>query len=107
MRSRVRSRIQLSLTKSSLRGQLAALLGEPPTAPLDFAPTIDLAAGYGRSLARYVLTAVADLEQLGSVLWSPDDNEHIRAVHYYGTAGFASAQLQRRTATSREADCAA
>ncbi|MEH2504469.1 MULTISPECIES: AraC family transcriptional regulator [unclassified Bradyrhizobium] len=65
------SRIQLSLTKSSLTGQLAALLGEPPTAPLDFAPTIDLAAGYGRSLARYVLMAVADLEQAGSVLWSP------------------------------------
>ncbi|WP_156433412.1 AraC family transcriptional regulator [Bradyrhizobium retamae] len=65
------SRIQLSLTKSSLTDQLVALLGEPPTAPLEFAPTIDLATGYGRSLARYVLTGVADLEQAGSVLWSP------------------------------------
>jgi AraC-like DNA-binding protein len=65
------NRIQLSLTKPSLAGQLAALLGEAPTAPLDFAPTIDLTTGYGRSLARYVLMAVADLEQAGSVLWSP------------------------------------
>jgi AraC-like DNA-binding protein len=64
-------RLCLSLTKASLVGQLAALLGELPTAPLDFAPTIDLATGYGRSLARYVLMAVADLEQAGSVLWSP------------------------------------
>jgi AraC-like DNA-binding protein len=65
------SRIQLSLTKPVLTGQLAALLGEPPSAALDFAPTIDLTTGYGRSLARYVLMAVADLEQAGSVLWSP------------------------------------
>jgi AraC-like DNA-binding protein len=64
-------RLCLSLTKASLVGQLGALLGELPTAPLDFAPTIDLATGYGRSLARYVLMAAADLEQTGSVLWSP------------------------------------
>jgi AraC-binding-like domain len=65
------SRIQLSLTKPVLTGQLAALLGEPPSAALDFAPSIDLTTGYGRSLARYVLMAVADLEHAGSVLWSP------------------------------------
>lgn len=63
--------IRLSLTSATLVGQLAALLGELPTAPLDFAPTIDLTTGYGRSLARYVLMAAADLEQAGSVLWSP------------------------------------
>jgi AraC-like DNA-binding protein len=63
-------RLCLSLTRASLVGQLAALLGELPTAPLEFAPTIDLATGYGRSLARYVLMAVADLEQADSVLWS-------------------------------------
>jgi AraC-like DNA-binding protein len=44
------SRIQLSLTKPVLTGQLAALLGEPPSAALDFAPSIDLTTGYGRSL---------------------------------------------------------
>lgn len=65
------TRIQLALTRSALLGQLAALLGEPPDAPLDFVPAIDLTAGYGRSLARYVLMAVADLEQGGSILASP------------------------------------
>ncbi len=64
-------RLSLSLTKANLVEQLAALLGESPTAPLHFAPTIDLTTGYGRSLVRYVLTAIADLEQPGSVLWGP------------------------------------
>jgi AraC-like DNA-binding protein len=65
------SRIQLCLSSAGLTGQLAALLGELPTKPLDFVPTIDVTTGYGRSMARYVLMAVADLEQTGSVLWSP------------------------------------
>jgi AraC-like DNA-binding protein len=65
------ARLCLSVTKACLVGQLAALLGELPTAPLEFAPTVDLTTGYGRSLARYVLMAVADLEQPGSILWSP------------------------------------
>ena len=65
------TRIQLALMGSALLAQLAALLGEPPDAPLDFAPAIDLTAGFGRSLARYVLMAVADLEQGGSILASP------------------------------------
>ena len=64
-------RLCLSVPKACLVAQLATLLGEQPTAPLDFAPTIDLGTGYGRSLARYVLMAVADLEHTGSVLWSP------------------------------------
>jgi len=70
-------RLCLSLTKASLVGQLAALLGKLPTAPLEFAPTIDLATGYGRSLPRYVLMAVADLEQTGLVLWSPTSNSSL------------------------------
>lgn len=65
------TRIQLALTTPAVMGGLAALLGEPPNGPLDFTPAMDLTTGYGRSLARYVLTAVADLEQAGSVLWSP------------------------------------
>lgn len=65
------TRIQLALNGSALIRQLAALLGEPPAGQLDFAPAIDLATGHGRSFARYVLMAVADLEQAGSVLWSP------------------------------------
>lgn len=65
------ARIQLCITGDALTGQLAALLGEPPDAPLDFAPAMDLATGYGRSLASYVLTAVADLEQPDSALLNP------------------------------------
>ena len=65
------ARIQLCITGDALSQQLAALLGEPPGAPLDFAPAMDLAAGYGRSLASYVLTAVADLEQPDSALLNP------------------------------------
>ncbi len=64
-------RIQLAISKSSLLERLGMLLGEPPVAPVDFAPALNLSSGYGRSLAGYVLTAVADLEQAGTVLWSP------------------------------------
>ncbi len=65
------ARIQIALTQAALNGQLTALLGEPPRAPLDFAPAMDLRAGYGRSLAQYVLMAVADLERADSVLLNP------------------------------------
>jgi len=65
------TRIQLAFTGAAVVGQLEALLGEPPNAPLDFAPTIELTAGYGRGLARHVLLAVADLEHVGSILRSP------------------------------------
>jgi AraC-like DNA-binding protein len=47
----------------ALRRHLVALLGEPLTLPLEFTPVIDLAAGYGRSLVHYVLSAIADLDQ--------------------------------------------
>jgi AraC-like DNA-binding protein len=65
------ARIQLSLSQAVLTGQLAALLGEAPQAALEFAPDMDLTAGYGRSLARYVLMAATDLDQPDSVLSSP------------------------------------
>ena len=65
------ARIQLCITGDALTGQLAALLGEPPDAPLDFAPAMDLTAGYGQSLARYMLAAIADLEQSDSALLNP------------------------------------
>ncbi|MEX0591590.1 MAG: AraC family transcriptional regulator [Xanthobacteraceae bacterium] len=65
------ARVQLALSRPALVGQLAALLGEPPHAPLDFAPAIDLTCGYGRSLAQFVLMAAADLDRLDSVLSNP------------------------------------
>jgi AraC-like DNA-binding protein len=63
------ARIQLSLHGVAVSAQIAALLGEPPDRPVNFAPGMDLTKGHGRSLARYVLMAVMDLERIGSVLW--------------------------------------
>jgi AraC-like DNA-binding protein len=65
------ARIQMSLEGGAVNAQLAALLGEPPKVPVDFAVAIDLSRGHGRSLAHHMLMAVADLEQTGSVLWNP------------------------------------
>lgn len=64
-------RLQLALGEVALSGQLAALLGEPPRASLDFAPAMDLTTGYGRSLAQHVLMAVASLDEADSVLLNP------------------------------------
>lgn len=63
------ARIQVSINTVAVSTQLAALLGEPSGKPVDFAATIDLAKGYGRSLADYIRTAVLDFERAGSVLW--------------------------------------
>jgi AraC-binding-like domain len=65
------TRIQIALTQAALVGQLTALLGEAPQAPLDFAPALDLSTGYGQSLARYVLMAALDLDHPDSVLMNP------------------------------------
>ena len=65
------ARLQVSLDQAALGGQLAALLGEPPKAPLQFAPAMDLTAGYGRSLARHVLMAAASLDEADSVPLNP------------------------------------
>ena len=65
------TRLQLALGQVALSGQLAALLGEPPRAPLEFVPAMDLTTGYGRSLAQHVLMAVASLNEADSVLLNP------------------------------------
>ena len=65
------ARIQLAVSQAVLTEQLAALLGEMPRVPLDFAPDMDLTTGYGRSVARHVLMAVTDLDRPDSVLSSP------------------------------------
>jgi AraC-like DNA-binding protein len=56
-------RLALSISRDSIVRQLAALLGRPVTAPVQFAPSIVLDRGYGRSLARHVRAAVEDLEE--------------------------------------------
>jgi AraC-like DNA-binding protein len=65
------SRLQFALTSTAVHEVLADLLGDAPTSPLVFAPAFDLAGGYGQSLARYILMAVADLDRPNSVLLEP------------------------------------
>lgn len=65
------ARLQLALGQAALIAQLAALLGELPRAPLDFAPAMDLTRGYGRSLAQHVLMAAASLDEADSALLHP------------------------------------
>src|SRR5205085_1462955 len=62
----VGARIHLSINKEALLRHLAALLGEPVDRPIEFDPELLLTSGYGRGLARYLLMAIADLEQLGA-----------------------------------------
>jgi hypothetical protein len=56
-----------SLTRASLLGQLASLLGELPHKALEFAPEMDVTFGCGLGLV-YVLITMADLEHSGSML---------------------------------------
>jgi AraC-like DNA-binding protein len=63
MRSEAGSgRITLSFTKSALVGQLTALLGDQPRAPLEFAPAIDLSSPNGRRFTRQVRFLITDLD---------------------------------------------
>jgi AraC-like DNA-binding protein len=65
------ARLNLAITRGSMERQLAALLGDAPGKTLEFAPEVDFTAGYGRSLAGYLWTAVSDLDSDGSVLRRP------------------------------------
>jgi len=65
------ARIHLCLNKSALTHQLELLLDEPLRAPLEFAPAMDLTAGYGNSLARLILTVATDLDRAGSIYFAP------------------------------------
>src|SRR5437868_2811039 len=47
------------------------LPGEPPTEPLKFVPTMNLADGYGRRLAQILSAAVIEFERTNLVRWSP------------------------------------
>jgi len=62
-------RFNISLDAAALTRQLAGLLGAVPTAPVEFAPAMDLTTGYGRSLAQNICLAVTDFERAGSMRW--------------------------------------
>jgi AraC-like DNA-binding protein len=57
------SRVHIYFHQGALLRQLTALLGEPVDQPIEFHPELALTSGYGRSLASYLLLAVADFEQ--------------------------------------------
>jgi AraC-like DNA-binding protein len=66
------ARLHLCLNKSAISHQLEALLDEPLSAPLEFAPAMDLTTGYGNSLARIIRAVVTDLDRTGSIYLAPD-----------------------------------
>jgi AraC-like DNA-binding protein len=65
------ARLQLAINGPALVRQLAALLGDTPHRPLEFAPSLALDEGFGRSLARYVVLAVQEFERAEAAAWSP------------------------------------
>jgi AraC-like DNA-binding protein len=65
------ARLAVAISRDALVRVLSALLGRPVTEPLHFEPSIELERGYGRSLARYIRTAVDDLEEDESLLSGP------------------------------------
>jgi len=60
--------LNMFLNGPALRRHLAALLGEPPKAPLEFAAALDLRRGYGRSLVDSALAALTDLDRPAPLL---------------------------------------
>jgi len=65
------ARFNVSLTRGAMARQLTALLGDVPRQAVAFEPRVDLTTGYGRSLARLIHFAVAELESEDSMLWEP------------------------------------
>src|SRR5260370_6460197 len=65
------ARIHLCLNKSAISRQLEALLDEPLRAPLEFAPAMELAAGYGHSFARSRPAVITRLDLAASPYITP------------------------------------
>jgi len=65
------ARLSIQLQRDAVAQHLAALLGTAPDAPLEFAPLLSLRQGHGRSLARFVRLAFAELERPDTVLLEP------------------------------------
>lgn len=65
------TRLTLSIPKSAMMDQLAALLGEPPQRSPEFDPEMDLESGSARSLIRYLRMAIVDLHDEAALLNAP------------------------------------
>jgi AraC-like DNA-binding protein len=66
------ARLGIQLQRDAVAQHLAALLGTAPDAPLIFVPLLDLRQGHGRSLARFVRLAIAELKRPDTVLLEPN-----------------------------------
>lgn len=72
MRSAVgATRLNIVLKRDVVAEQLTALLGTAPDVPLEFAASLSLREGHGRSLARFARLAIAELERPDAILLEP------------------------------------
>ena len=65
------TRLSIALDRDIVVQHLAALLGNAPDAPLEFAAALSLKEGHGRSLARFARLALAELKRLDTILREP------------------------------------
>jgi len=65
------ARVHVQIGEDHLRRQLGALLGDYPTRPIEFAPSMDLTRGYGRALALCIRQAISHLENDDQFTQSP------------------------------------
>lgn len=65
------TRLNIVLKRALVAQQLTALLSAAPDAPLEFAPSLSLREGHGRSLARFARLAIAELERSDTILLEP------------------------------------
>lgn len=61
------ARFRICITERAVGEQLAALLGEVPAGPVEFARAMELTTGFGNQFARYVLAAVHDFEHTNAI----------------------------------------
>jgi AraC-like DNA-binding protein len=62
------ARLTLSVTRATLLGRLAALLGDAPAGALEFAPVMDLTSRPGRRLLRHVQLALEELDEADAAM---------------------------------------
>jgi AraC-like DNA-binding protein len=65
------ARLSIALDRDAMVQHLAALLGTAPDAPLEFAASLNLKEGHGRSLARFARLAVTELKRPDTFLREP------------------------------------
>jgi hypothetical protein len=88
-------RLNVILTETTVRRQLAALLGMPLPRSPDFEPAVDVVQGYGRNFAGYLRLAVDDFERHGAMLSSPLTMQQFEQNGPYEPAALAPAHYSQ------------